>query len=71
MSNENGSSRGARLRRCVGWVATIGLCAVSLACVTPAEFRKVSNRVTDLERARSGGSGSSGRVADLGSRSRP
>jgi tol-pal system protein YbgF len=39
------------------------------ACVTPAEFRKVQNRVTDLERA--GGSATSGantRIADYGAR---
>jgi tol-pal system protein YbgF len=38
------------------------------ACVTPAEFRKVQNRVTDLERARGrGGDAERGRVADLAS----
>ncbi len=37
-----------------------------LACVTPAELRKVSNRVVDLERGRGGGSVSErGRLADL------
>lgn len=44
-------------------------CAVQVGalagCVTPAEFRKVSNRVTDLERSRGGGEGERGRVADL------
>ncbi len=42
--------------------------ALAGACVAPAEFRKVSNRVTDLERARGrGGDAASGRVADLAS----
>jgi tol-pal system protein YbgF len=42
-------------------------CTGALACVTPAELRKVSNRVTDLERGRGGGgaAGDQGRVADL------
>lgn len=38
--------------------ALVALAACGLvACVTPAEFRKVSNRVTDLERARGAGGG--------------
>jgi tol-pal system protein YbgF len=41
------------------------VCTAALACVTPAELRKVSNRVTDLERQRGGGPGDRGRVADL------
>jgi tol-pal system protein YbgF len=45
----------------VGMVLLAGL---AVGCVTPAEFRKVSNRVTDLERTRSGGK-DQGRVADL------
>jgi tol-pal system protein YbgF len=50
----------------VGVLALIG--ALCGACVTPAEFRKVSNRVTDLERARGrGGDAARGRVADLAS----
>jgi tol-pal system protein YbgF len=40
---------------------------VSVACVTPAEFRKVQNRVTDLERAGGrSGDGERTRIADIG-----
>lgn len=60
--------RGRHTGRCLAQrAAGLGLVVVAglvLGCVTPAEFRKVSNRVTDLERARSGG-GERGRVADL------
>lgn len=47
--------------------ALVALAACGLlACVTPAEFRKVSNRVTDLERARGAGGGADRTtVADL------
>lgn len=48
---------------CLAVLVSAGL----LACVTPAELRKVSNRVTDLERGRGAGSGERDRVADLGS----
>ena len=49
------------------WLAALALSLASVACVTPAEFRKVQKRVTDLER----GSGKSGdgdrtRIADIG-----
>ncbi len=59
-------SRGTGVRP--GWrglaVACLGLLVT--ACVTPAEFRKVSNRVTDLERSRGKGvMDDRGRVADL------
>ena len=56
-----------------GWTARVARGAAlaaalaCAACVTPAEFRKVQNRVTDLERA--GGSSASGeraRIADYG-----
>ena len=40
--------------------------AFALACATPAEMRKLQNRVTDLERGRGGGDASRGRLADLG-----
>lgn len=41
-------------------------CLLGTACVTPAEFRKVSHRLTDLERARGTGvMDDRGRVADL------
>jgi len=43
-----------------------GVALFATACATPAEMRKVNNRVTDLERSRSGGDGSRGRLADLG-----
>jgi hypothetical protein len=57
--------RGRWLRR-GGALAMALACAGALACVTPAELRKVSNRVTDLERGRGGGgAGDPGRVADL------
>ncbi len=56
--------RGRPFRVLVAAIASAG----TLACVTPAELRKVSNRVMDLERGRGGGSSSErGRVADLGS----
>ena len=54
-----------------GWrhglqVGALGVCLLATACVTPAEFRKVANRVTDLERARGKGAiDDRGRVADL------
>jgi tol-pal system protein YbgF len=60
----NQRSFGARGAGCVVALAAALACA---ACVTPAEFRKVQKRVTDLERA--GGSSADGertRVADLG-----
>lgn len=48
--------------------AIAGVALLAGACVTPAEFRKVQNRVTDLERARGrGGDAERGRVADLAS----
>jgi tol-pal system protein YbgF len=49
--------------------AAVCACLLATACVTPAEFRKVSNRVTDLERV--GGKGAlddRGRVAALASK---
>ena len=67
MTSENATKRGLWRRRAVGRAVILALCGVAVGCVTPAEFRKVSNRVTDLERARGGGGGSAGRVADLGS----
>jgi tol-pal system protein YbgF len=62
----SGSRRAAPLRRAL----PLGLLAASLAgvaCITPAEFRKVQNRVTDLERAsgKSAG-GDRTRIADFG-----
>jgi tol-pal system protein YbgF len=47
--------------------AALALSLASVACVTPAEFRKVQNRVTDLERAGGrSGDGDRGRIADIG-----
>ena len=51
--------------------AGIGLLAVALltaACATPAELRKLQNRVTDLEKGGGGGAGGGerDRLADLG-----
>ncbi len=61
----NREARGIGLRaRSVATLAAIACCAL-VACATPAELRKVSHRVTDLERA--GGGGERGRVADMGS----
>jgi tol-pal system protein YbgF len=59
-------TRRAALRR-AAWLAALGASLASVACVTPAEFRKVQNRVTDLERA-SGriGEGDRTRIADFG-----
>jgi tol-pal system protein YbgF len=58
--------RGGRWLRRAAALATGVACAGALACVTPAELRKVSNRVTDLERGRgASGGGDTGRVADL------
>jgi tol-pal system protein YbgF len=55
-------------RRRARWgcaVATLALAACATACVTPAEFRKLERRVTDMQR--DAGSGSDGgRVAELG-----
>ena len=50
------------------WSAALALSLASVACITPAEFRKVQNRVTDLERAggRSGNGGDRSRIADIG-----
>jgi tol-pal system protein YbgF len=57
-----------RRARRVALVAIALVAVLATACVTPAEFRKVSNRVTDLERARGrGGDAERGRVADLAS----
>ncbi len=50
------------------WITGFAAALASAACVTPAEFRKVQNRVTDMERG-GGSSGSDGertRLADLG-----
>ena len=46
-----------------------GLCVFAVvACVTPAQMRKVENRVTDIERGGGGGGGAERqRLADLGS----
>jgi tol-pal system protein YbgF len=53
--------------RSLGVVACV--CLLGTACVTPAEFRKVSNRLTDLERAQGEGvMDDRGRVADLAAR---
>ena len=58
-------ARGTGLRgKRVATLAAIACCGL-VACATPAELRKVSHRVTDLERARGGGE--RGRVADMGS----
>jgi len=52
-----------RTRRALALAFALSLSGV--ACVTPAEFRKVQNRVTDLERA--GGKNAEGqRIADFG-----
>jgi tol-pal system protein YbgF len=49
-------------------VALVLAAVLASGCVTTAEFRKVANRVTDLERARGrGGDADRGRVADLAS----
>jgi tol-pal system protein YbgF len=39
--------------------------AGAVACATPAELRKLQNRVTDLERSGGGGAKGGGRVADV------
>ena len=65
-----GEPRRAAVRtpRWLGLVALALGAALATGCVTPADFRKVSNRVTDLERARGkGGAADRGRVADLAS----
>lgn len=53
-----------RVLRIAGFAAALA----SVACVTPAEFRKVQNRVTDIERTsgRVGSGGERTRLADLG-----
>jgi len=43
-----------------------GAALLAIGCATPAEMRKLSNRVTDLERSRGGSDASRGRLADLG-----
>jgi tol-pal system protein YbgF len=51
--------------RCRVWTLVATLALGALACATPAELRKLQNRVTSLERSGSAGTGG-GRVADLG-----
>ena len=54
----------ARVARAAWFVA---IAAFASACATPAEMRKLNNRITDLERGRSGGSDTGrARLADLG-----
>jgi len=68
MTGGIGTKQQSHARRSVAWVVAVLLCGGAVACITPAEFRKVSNRVTDLERARGGvDANERGRVADLGS----
>lgn len=57
-----------RARRILRLGAVVLAMTLATGCVTLAEFRKVSNRVTDLERASGrGGAADRGRVADLAS----
>lgn len=46
-------------------VALVTLAIGSVACATPAELRKLQNRVTDLERGGSNGNAGTNRVADV------
>jgi tol-pal system protein YbgF len=61
LENANGRrSRGPALR-----ALAIALAAGSVACATPAELRKLQNRVTDLERTGGGRDAGASRVADV------
>jgi tol-pal system protein YbgF len=63
MSEQPNRTRRRARRGCAALALALVACAT--ACVTPAEFRKLERRVTDLQRA--GGSGTDGgRVAELG-----
>lgn len=61
-----GSRSRRALRRAPG-IAALAASLLGVACITPAEFRKVQNRVTDLERASGRSSdGERTRIADFG-----
>lgn len=61
--------RSGRMRLRASSLSVLGTLALfAVGCVTPAEFRKVAHRVTDLERSRGKVElDDRGRVADLGS----
>lgn len=67
MSSETGRFASGSPRRWLARALVVVSGVGALACVTPAEFRKVSNRVTDLERGGGAGGGDRTRLAELGS----
>ena len=51
--------------RRVNWIGLMALC-FALGCATPAEFQKLQNRVSALEKGGGKGDAGRGRVAELG-----